>query len=227
MKSMSLQERHNYILKKFIISDKSFEGKKNSYDIHIIKEHHRFLWDDNELSDGNNSWEVCMARRYYNKLFKEYCIADLTLHKENKVALRWRTRDEVVLGKGQFQCGSRKCEQRENLSSWEVNFAYHEQGENKNALVKLRLCANHSKQLNFTSRKREVKRLKKCSATKGHMLRKNQGNAQVASCFGNIVSEAKEENETGNRIWNRRTNVELEQPSREIEFERYLEDLLL
>uniref|UniRef100_A0A0K8UFJ2 Protein FRA10AC1 n=1 Tax=Bactrocera latifrons TaxID=174628 RepID=A0A0K8UFJ2_BACLA len=70
MKSMSLQERHNYILKKFIISDKSFEGKKNSYDIDIIKEHHRFLWEDNELSDGENSWEMCMARRYYNKLFK-------------------------------------------------------------------------------------------------------------------------------------------------------------
>lgn len=141
--------------------------------------------------------------------------------------MRWRTKDEVVIGKGQFQCGSRKCEQRENLRSWEVNFAYHEQGEYKNALVKLRLCPTHSEQLNYTSRKREVKRLKKFTATKEQILRKNPEKAQVASSFQNIgaVPDGKSENE--DKIWNRKADVELEQPSREIDFERYLEDLLL
>ena len=35
----------------------------------------RFLWDEDE---GEDSWEVQLARRYYDKLFKEYCIIDLS-----------------------------------------------------------------------------------------------------------------------------------------------------
>ena len=38
---------------------------------------------------------------------------------------------------GQFQCGNKRCEKEEGLKSWEVNFAYVEHGEKKNALVKL------------------------------------------------------------------------------------------
>ena len=33
---------------------------------------------------------------------------------------------------GQFACSSKHCQDRENLESWEVNFAYVEQGERKN-----------------------------------------------------------------------------------------------
>lgn len=39
---------------------------------------------------------------------------------------------------GQFLCGNKRCEIQEGLKSWEVNFAYVEQGEKRNALVKLR-----------------------------------------------------------------------------------------
>lgn len=56
-----------------------------------------------------------------------------------QVALRWRTEQEVVIGKGQFECGSKKCQTKEQLKSWEVNFGYEERGEKKNALVKLRM----------------------------------------------------------------------------------------
>lgn len=38
---------------------------------------------------------------------------------------------------GQFQCGNKRCEKDEGLKSWEVNFAYVELGEKRNALVKL------------------------------------------------------------------------------------------
>lgn len=55
-----------------------------------------------------------------------------------KVALRWRVEKEVVLGKGQFQCGAKQCNSDQGLKSWEVNFAYVEDNEKKNALVKLR-----------------------------------------------------------------------------------------
>ena len=47
-----------------------------------------------------------LARRYYSKLFREFCIADLSRHKEGRVGLRWRTQREVVAGKGQFICGA-------------------------------------------------------------------------------------------------------------------------
>ena len=53
------------------------------------------------------------------------------------MALRWRTEKEVIVGKGQFECGNKKCNIKEGLRSWEVNFGYVEQGEKKNALVKL------------------------------------------------------------------------------------------
>lgn len=39
---------------------------------------------------------------------------------------------------GQFLCGNKRCEKQDGLKSWEVNFAYVEQGEKRNALVKLR-----------------------------------------------------------------------------------------
>lgn len=107
-----------------------------------------------------DSWGAQLAKKYYDKLFKEYCIADLTYYKQNKVhhyvwcilnfsyqqilhvnikqvALRWRTEKEVIIGKGQFECGNKKCKEKEGLKSWEVNFGYIEHEEKKNALVKL------------------------------------------------------------------------------------------
>lgn len=102
-----------------------------------------------------------MAKKYYSKLFKEYCICDLSRYKENKVALRWRIEQEVVLGKGQFICGNKVCDQKEGLNSWEVNFNYVERGERKNALVKLRLCEKCSKKLNHHSKKRLIKKARK------------------------------------------------------------------
>jgi len=44
----------------------------------------------------------------------------------------------MLFWEGQFECGAKKCAEREGLRSWEVNFAYIEHGEKKNALVKLR-----------------------------------------------------------------------------------------
>ena len=35
----------------------------------------RFIWKDNEV---DQSWEVQLAKCYYDKLFKEYCIIDLS-----------------------------------------------------------------------------------------------------------------------------------------------------
>lgn len=51
--------------------------------------------------------------------------------------MRWRVEKEVLDGKGQFVCGNKKCTERRELESWEVNFGYMENGLKKNALVKL------------------------------------------------------------------------------------------
>ncbi|RRT74829.1 hypothetical protein B296_00031888, partial [Ensete ventricosum] len=57
-----------------------------------------------------------------------------------QIGLRWRTEKEVVSGKGQFICGNKKCNEKDGLGSYEVNFSYLEAGENKQALVKLVAC---------------------------------------------------------------------------------------
>lgn len=75
--------------------------------------------------------------------------------------MRWRIEQEVVTGKGQFICGNKRCDEKEELRSWEVNFTYVEQSEKKNALVKLRLCVDCSKKLNYHSTKRLVKKQKR------------------------------------------------------------------
>ncbi|TPX70793.1 hypothetical protein SpCBS45565_g01444 [Spizellomyces sp. 'palustris'] len=116
-------------------------------ELDILKEQHRFL--RNEEDDADNSWESRVAKKYYDRLFKEYCLANLSRYKTGQIALRWRTQKEVVSGQGQFVCGNLECSATEDLRSWEVNFAYVEGGERKNALVKVRLCPTCSYKLNY------------------------------------------------------------------------------
>ena len=67
------------------------------------------------------------------------------------MALRWRVEKEVIVGKGQFICANKRCDCRDNLTSWELNFAYVEDLKRKNALVKVRLCEQCSAMLNYHS----------------------------------------------------------------------------
>jgi len=59
---------------------------KTDYD--ILKENFKFIWEknDNSVNEKENllSWEETFAKRYYDKLYKEYCIANLTYYKEGK-----------------------------------------------------------------------------------------------------------------------------------------------
>ena len=73
-------------------------------DYNVLEEEHQFLWEGQA-----DTWGKRLAKAYYDKLFKEYTISDLSRYKENMVALRWRTEKEVVSGKGQFVCGSKHC----------------------------------------------------------------------------------------------------------------------
>ncbi|KAL7857547.1 hypothetical protein SRHO_G00164460 [Serrasalmus rhombeus] len=163
--SMNAFDRHKKFVSDYILY---YGGKPEDFkrsmatdksDLDVVRENHRFLWNDEDEEDM--TWEKELAKKYYDKLFKEYCIADLSRYKENKFGFRWRVENEVISGKGQFLCGNKRCEKQEGLKSWEVNFAYVEQGEKRNALVKLRLCPECSFKLNYHHKRKEVKVKKK------------------------------------------------------------------
>lgn len=42
-----------------------------------------------------------------------------------------------MIGKGQFICACKTCSKKKDLKTWEVNFAYQEEGLKKNALIKI------------------------------------------------------------------------------------------
>ncbi|KAF4085321.1 hypothetical protein AMELA_G00117030 [Ameiurus melas] len=164
--SMNAFDRHKKFVSDYILyyggklEDLKRSTAKDKTDLDVVRENHRFLWRDEDEEDM--TWEKELAKKYYDKLFKEYCIADLSRYKENKFGFRWRIESEVISGKGQFLCGNKRCEKNEGLKSWEVNFAYVEQGEKRNALVKLRLCPECSFKLNYHHKRKEVKVKKKC-----------------------------------------------------------------
>lgn len=120
-----------------------------------LKEGYRFI--RTEEDDMNPSWEQRLVKRYYDKLFKEYCLADMTHYKSGKIGLRWRTEKEVISGKGQFVCGNKHCDERDGIASYEVNFSYVEAGENKQALVKLVTCERCAEKLHYKKRKEKEK----------------------------------------------------------------------
>ena len=173
--SLDAYSRHKLLVNRYILSKgcgvehfvRDSSGDRNDFD--VLRSQHKFLWG---ATDEVDSWEKRLAKAYYDKLFKEYAVADLSRYRERKVALRWRTEKEVLVGKGQFVCGSRQCSGREGLTSWEVNFAYVEEGVRRSALVKVRLCGGCSKKLNACHR---------CKQWRGKD-RVGDGKARAAEC---------------------------------------------
>lgn len=131
------------------------EAASTRTDKDVLQETYRFVRTEDD--DKDDSWEARLARKYYSRLFKEYCIADLSRYKESKIGMRWRTQKEVVAGKGQFVCGAKGCSNKDGLCSYEVFFAYHEAGEDKQALVKLRVCPECAYKLNYKKEKQYMK----------------------------------------------------------------------
>ncbi|XP_050067696.1 protein FRA10AC1 [Anopheles maculipalpis] len=246
-------ELHKHLINEYMLTKPGAtkllqrDTSRDKTDHDVVRENHRFLWDDETV----DSWEKQLAKKYYDKLFKEYCISDLSRYKENKVAMRWRIEKEVVVGKGQFVCGDRHCEERNELRSWEVNFGYLEHGQKKNALVKLRLCPKCSDKLNYHSKKREIKRLKKRDRkTKPSTSKRICDEAPATTSTGaRAISEDKKAETTSQSTeadnlsqtgdekdgssapevvegsWSK--GNEAEEKTREEEFDEFLEDLLL
>ncbi|VDO59300.1 unnamed protein product [Haemonchus placei] len=167
MMAMDAYSRHKELINLYYLShpgatkmlQRDTSKDRTDYDVlkllrHSIlsQDNHKFLWSEEDEAAVATNWEARMAKKYYDKLFKEYCIIDLTYFKKNKIAMRWRTEAEVRSGKGQFICGAKKCQANSDLSSWEVNL--------KNALVKVRLCRQCSEMLNYGSQKRRIEKKK-------------------------------------------------------------------
>ena len=127
----------------------------------MLKQKFQFIRDDDDDAEkGQTDWQIRMSVRYYRQLFREYALADLSRYKEGKIGLRWRTELEVVAGKGQFSCGSKHCDERAGLHSYELLFAYVEHGERKRCLVKVRACSNCAEKL-FYRKLEEMRKTKK------------------------------------------------------------------
>jgi hypothetical protein len=87
---------------------------------------------------GGEKWGSSLAATYDAALTKDFALAAFS--PDGRLGLRWRTRREVINGKGQFFCGSLECDVVTALSTYEVPFQYEEAGLSTAALVRLRLC---------------------------------------------------------------------------------------
>lgn len=168
---------------------------------------HRFLRtdddDDRMKRNGEERWKTKMAKAYYDKLFKEYAIADLSRYRSGEIGLRWRTKREVISGKGEFVCAARRCDERHGLQSFEVNFGYKEDGVKKNALVKVRVCYDCAFKLNFkhkhskvseahTSTEKHSRKKKRRRRRKSDEKKKKRSKKQER-----LPSESEEDTESG------------------------------
>ena len=99
------------------ISQKAYTSAS---DYEELRKAHRFVRSENADGEGgkrqkgnhkDNTWQHRMAKRYESELYREYVLADLTrVHlKGSPIGLRWRTKVEVLKGKGERTCGNKHC----------------------------------------------------------------------------------------------------------------------
>uniref|UniRef100_A0A061QZX0 Protein FRA10AC1 n=1 Tax=Tetraselmis sp. GSL018 TaxID=582737 RepID=A0A061QZX0_9CHLO len=247
LQGLSAYERHKKFVSDYI---KYYGGKlptpakvETKSDWDVVRENHKFLWEDD--FDVGNSWEAKLAKKYYDKLFKEYCLANLTRYKEGKIGLRWRTEKEVLAGKGQFSCGNKHCSGQQGLASFEVNFGYKEGGERKQALVKLRVCPDCAAKLSYSysgSLKRaagqaeadspDVAKRQKVSSPRADAGGPHGARESVCEQRGEGKSDGRQrsdkdeapEGHSGSDAW-RGDRQESSEPTQEEEFEQYFKDM--
>jgi len=232
-RSLNAYERHKKLINEYMLyypgstSRLKRDTSKDKVDLDIVRENHRFIWTD---SEDPNTWEKQLSKKYYDKLFREYGLYDLSRYKENKIAIRWRVEKEVVDGKGQFSCGEIHCSNLDGLRSWEVNFAYMEEGTKKNALVKLRACPGCSIKLNHSQMRKEVTK-KSSKRSKSRDKNKSKRKSVPSAAAGSEISSqssssSSDHTNVSEDIW-KDPLVLPELKSREEEYDNYLEDLFL
>lgn len=125
----------------------------------------QFIRDDESDNQNSREYEVRSARRFYDQLYREVVILDLSQY-EKHVGMRWRVEQEVIEGKGEGICGSNSCSSTQELSTYELPFQYSENDEVKCELVKAKVCPGCfeklviSHQLTANAAERKYKRSK-------------------------------------------------------------------
>jgi hypothetical protein len=178
-------------------------------DLDALRKAHRFVRapaDDAAAAaaGGAAAWEARLAQRYYDRLFKEYAIADLSRHREGAIGLRWRTAAEVRSSLGQLSCGAAGCEERRGLASFELFFAYVEAGERRRALVKVRVCPPCAHKLNYKrerARERDAAREERRRARRERRrARKRRRRDASGSLSGDVSSSGGESGGDGEGV---------------------------
>ncbi|KAI8098517.1 FRA10AC1-like protein [Halteromyces radiatus] len=224
-----IQSYATYYNKKRPKESSNKETHNPEYD--ILRKHHRFVQP--QIDDKEMTWEQRLAQKYYEQLFKEYALCELSYYKQGKIALRWRTESEVVMGKGQFICASTRCDQTTHLTSWEVNFGYMEDGIKKNELVKVRLCEDCSYKLNYKTQKRKVKQKEKNKKKRKLDEHTSDNSDQDIGNHKGLIKRKKTKDDGSpenddhktSSIWSSTVDTK-DEKTKEEEFEDYFADLL-
>ena len=177
---MTARQRHDHLMGTLRSAAAGVQPTVST-DIDAVRSAARFLWDEGSGGTAGLSWEQRLAKKYHERLFREYALADVSRYKEGAVGLRWRTEAEVFDGKGQFVCGNKQCMEDDGLASFELNFAWVEHGEPKQALVKLRVCPSCAEKLHYKQRKaarREARREAKQEAKQAKRRRREEQKRQ-------------------------------------------------
>lgn len=81
---------HQKLISKYILNKPGYNKvlgirntKQDKHDIDVIRENHQFLWEE---ADALDTWEKQLAKRYYDKLYKEYAIVELKNYLKNDVS---------------------------------------------------------------------------------------------------------------------------------------------
>lgn len=91
---MNPYDYHKYLINEYVLvkpgdtkylQKKTIENYKSDKD--IILENLQFIWNEENLP---KTYEERLAKKYYDKLFREYAICDLSRYKENKIGNRFR-----------------------------------------------------------------------------------------------------------------------------------------
>nr|XP_045015745.1 protein FRA10AC1 isoform X3 [Jaculus jaculus] len=208
--AMDAYQRHTKFVNDYILyyggkrEDFKRLGENDKTDLDVIRENHRFLWNDEDETDM--TWEKRLAKKYYDKLFKEYCIADLSRYKENKFGFRWRIEKEVISGKGLCQ----EC-------SFKLNF-HHRRKEIKAKKRKAKIKTDGEESSHKKSR---------ISSAEEATTRKDDGHSSSKKSEGSLHRDSDEEgNASESELW-KGALPETDEKSQEEEFDEYFQDLFL
>jgi protein FRA10AC1 len=195
-------------------------------EVEVLKKNHKFIREEFDLGP-ESSWEDRVAIKYYNQLFKEYCLGDFSRYKLKQIGLRWRTKSECVAGKGQFRCGNIACDIASGLKSWEVLFKYKEDGEIKSELVKIRTCEKCTKKLHYKNGKdRKRKGSDEIEPIRMEKKPKNESKTKEGDVEDVVTRPEASDEELNDSVWSKPI-PEVEEKTIEEEMDSFLAEMFL